>query len=184
MAAADDSSSSKPADEPVRFALASSFNLAALRARAARLPNESLNSPPRLVLALSTRLVPALAGSARFIREMRPMLTMPRCRSLPRVFGTLVLGESLTVDLVALPLEAAFAPLWNISLPGSAALVLLQKNESAPLLAACCESAGVKFTHVEELVSALDLRSPESVATLIVATLRFAADPSARSSAP
>ena len=112
------------------------------------------------------------------------MLTMPRCRSLPRVIGSLLLGESLSVDLVALPLEGAFAPLWNISLPGSAALVVLQKSESVPLLAACAEAAGVKFTHVEELVSSLDLRSAESVATLVVAALRFAADPSARSSAP
>jgi hypothetical protein len=164
------SSTRKP--QSVRpITLAAVANLSALRTRVARITSPGFTSPPRLFFALAARDAPVLAGSLRHLEEIRHNLTTPRSPSLPRGLGSLSLGENLVIDLLALPVDETFAPLWMLVLPGAAAVVSLRGDARSALLHACCDAAGTKLIDARDLVATLDVGSPPEVARLLAAAL-------------
>lgn len=166
--------SSRRAASSEALSLAAVTDVPSLCARVARLSTPGFSSHPRLVFALAAREVPAFLGSLRQIEEVRPTLTVPRCPSLPRHTGALWFAEGLVVDLVALPLEPTFAPLWSLALPGAVVLVSLRHDASAGLLQTCCADAEIPFVDARSLVAPLELSYPRCVAKLLAAAIQSA----------
>jgi hypothetical protein len=160
---------------PERISIGVVANLPEIRARVARLTRPGFASTARLFFALSAREIPVLASSVRQLEEARPTLTAPRCHSLPRSVGALALGENLALDLVGLPLDEAFAPLWALALPGAAAVVKLRDDPAVALLKACCDDAGVPLVDASSIVNPIELGSALSVAALVAAAIHAAA---------
>lgn len=151
--------------------LTSVADLGDLRARVARLSSPGFSAQPRLLFALAAREVTAFTSAARQLSELRPSLSVPRCPSLPRHVGALWFGEGLVVDVVALPLDPAFAPLWALVLPGAVALVSLRHDAASPLLARCCAEAELPHLDAKALVQPLEIGSPSCVAKLVAAAI-------------
>ena len=70
--------------------------------------------------------------------------------------------------------ETAYCPLWNLSLPGSAALVTLGHELTEALEEATC-LAGVLLLDAETLLGHIDEGDPRQMAALVRATLESAA---------
>ncbi len=61
---------------------------------------------------------------------------------MPHVLATLRVGESAELELVGLPILEAYAPLWALTLPGTAVLIRMDSAREQGLDAAC-EAADV-----------------------------------------
>jgi hypothetical protein len=148
--------------------------LPVLRSLVTRLTRAGFAPPPRLVIAAEERRFPALAHSIRRITDaVAPPESAPRA-SLPRLLGTLRLGDGVDLALIGLPTEPTFAPTWALALPGVAAVVRLDGAGGA-VLEAHCHAVEAMLIDAESLTSALDLAVPAQVAALVRAALEMAA---------
>jgi hypothetical protein len=130
--------------------------------------------PPRLVIAAEERRFPALAHALRRITDaVAAPDTAPRV-AVPRLLGTLRLGDAVELALIGLPTDAAFAPTWSLALPGVAAVVRLD-GAGGEGLEAHCHAVEVMLIDAESLTGALDLAVPAQVAALVRAALEMAA---------
>ena len=148
--------------------------LPVLRSLVMRLTLAGFAPPPRLVIAAEDRRFPALAHSIRRITDaVAAPESAPRA-SLPRLLGTLRLGDSVELGLVGLPTDLTFAPTWALALPGVAAVVRLD-GAGGSVLEAHCHAVEVMLIDAENLTGALDLAVPAQVAALVRAALEMAA---------
>lgn len=148
--------------------------LPVLRSLVVRLTLAGFAPPPRLVIAAEERRFPALAHSIRRITDaVAAQESAPRV-ALPRLLGTLRLGDGVELGLVGLPTDTAFAPTWGLALAGVAAVVRLD-GAGGSVLEAHCHAVEVMLIDAESLVSALDLAVPAQVAALVRAALEMAA---------
>ncbi len=148
--------------------------LPVLRSLVMRLTLAGFAPPPRLVIAAEERRFPALAHSIRRITDaVAAPETAPRA-SLPRLLGTLRLGDGVELGLVGLPTDLTFAPTWALALPGVAAVVRLD-GAGGSVLEAHCHAVEVMLIDAENLTGALDLAVPAQVAALVRAALEMAA---------
>ena len=148
--------------------------LPVLRSLVMRLTLAGFAPPPRLVIAAEERRFPALAHSIRRITDaVAAPETAPRA-SLPRLLGTLRLGDGVELGLVGLPTDLTFAPTWALALPGVAAVVRLD-GAGGSVLEAHCHAVEVMLIDAENLTGALDLAVPAQVAALVRAALQMAA---------
>ena len=93
---------------------------------------------------------------------------------IPHVIATVRLGDDVSLDLVALPLVAAYAPLWPMALAGSAIVVRLDDAAETALNEACI-AAEITIAEANALVGALDEGNAVHVANLVRAALEGAA---------
>jgi hypothetical protein len=148
--------------------------LPVLRSLVMRLTLAGFAPPPRLVIAAEERRFPALAHSIRRITDaVAAPESAPRA-ALPRLLGTLRLGDSVELGLIGLPTDLAFAPTWSLALPGVAAVVRLD-GAGGSVLEAHCHAVEVMLIDAENLTGALDLAVPAQVAALVRAALAMAA---------
>jgi len=164
---------------PEPLTLATVVELAVLHACVARLARPGFAAPPRILFALAEAEIPALAGSVRLLEEVQVTLAAPRLTALPKSLGTLWLSEEVGIDLIALPLSEAYAPLWSLVLPGASAVVLLTREDgiAMALLKARGGAHRIKLIDAQALVSPLDIASQADVAVLLAAAIRAAAEP-------
>jgi hypothetical protein len=85
---------------------------------------------------------------------------------VPHLLSTLRLGDGVELDVIALPLVPAYAPLWPMALAGAAVTVRLDDGATQPLDEACA-SVGVPILDAAAVFGALDDSSPVQVASLI-----------------
>lgn len=149
-------------------------DLGVLRALVQRLTPKGFLPPPRLVIAASPRRMVALAHAVRYIEGAVTPADVPPRAALPRVFGTLRLGEGMELALVGVPVDDTFAPLWGLALPGAAVVVRIDMAGGAAF-EACCEAAEARLLEAERLVTPLDVTLPASVASLVRTALEAAA---------
>jgi hypothetical protein len=148
--------------------------LPVLRSLVMRLTLAGFAPPPRLVIAAEERRFPALAHALRRITDaVAAPDTAPRV-AVPRLLGTLRLGDAVELALIGLPTDAAFAPTWSLALPGVAAVVRLD-GAGGEGLEAHCHAVEVMLIDAESLTGALDLAVPAQVAALVRAALEMAA---------
>lgn len=158
-------------DDIDQIPLASLLQLPVLRGLVSRLSSGGFVSPPRLIFAIEASSMPALADAVLRIMEAEVTTDAPICAGVPRTLGIIRLGTDLDLELVGLPAEDIFAPIWSLVLPGAVAVVHLACAETSAL-EACCEAASVKLLDAETLVPNVELDAPSKVAELLQATLQ------------
>jgi hypothetical protein len=154
--------------------LASPEQFPVLRSLASRLERAGFAPPPRIVVAMTPQRLPMLAYSMRRITDVVASSESPARAPLPRLVGTLTLGEGVDVAIIGLPTDEAYAPTWALALPGSAAGV---RGGVVPraALEAHCEVVEVRILDAEQLVADFDPTLPVQVASLLRAALEAAA---------
>jgi hypothetical protein len=145
-----------------------------LRSLVTRLARPGFAPPPRLVIAAGMKGVRTLAHSIRRIMDIVAPAEPPPRAPLPRLLGTLRLGDDVEVAITALPTDEAFAPTWSLALPGAAAVIGLE-DAAVAALQAHCEAVEVMLIGARTLVDPLDIAVPADVAALLRAALEKAA---------
>jgi len=136
--------------------------LAALAKRAVR---SGYRGAARVVVAATAqRLVTLMHATGRIADAIVPTETVPAA-PVPYTLATLRLGEA-DLEVVGLPLVEAYAPLWGLVLPGSAALARIELTASEALDTACSVAA-VPMLEAGSLLREGDEADPEQVATLL-----------------
>ena len=152
--------------------------LPVLRSLVTRLTRAGFAPPPRLVIAAGVRRMASLVHAIRRITDaLAPTEQLPTA-SLPRLLGTLRLGDGVDLALTGLPVDDAFAPTWTLALPGAAAVVRLS-GAGGRALEAHCEAVEVMLIDAESLMGSLDTAVPAQVAALVRSALEMAARGSA-----
>ncbi|HVY46776.1 MAG TPA: hypothetical protein VHB21_12905, partial [Minicystis sp.] len=148
--------------------------LPVLRSLVRRLTRLGFAPPPRLVIAAGVQRMPALAHAVRRIGDAVPPSDLPPRAPLPRLLGTLRLGDGVELSLTGLPTDPTFAPTWALALPGAAAVVRLHEA-GGRTLEAQCDALEVTLIDAESLMGALDVAVPGQVAALVRSALEMAA---------
>jgi hypothetical protein len=153
------------ASSAVRVELADAERMAVLSALAKRAVRSGYRGAARVVVAASMqRLVTLMHATARIADAVVPTETVPAA-PVPYALATLRLGEA-DLELMGLPLVEAYAPLWGLVLPGSAALARIELTASEALDTAC-SIAAVPLLEAGALLREGDESDPEQVATLL-----------------
>jgi len=141
-----------------------------LRASASRAKSAGFSGAARLVfaatparLAVFSHTVLALADA---FAPQEPTPSVP----VPYVLATIRLGDGVELDIVALPLVPAYAPLWPMALAGAAILVRLDEAASQSLEEAC-GAVGLAILDARAIFGTLEESSPVQVASLIKTAL-------------
>ncbi|HYJ08808.1 MAG TPA: DUF4388 domain-containing protein [Polyangiaceae bacterium] len=153
------------ASSAVRVELADAERMAVLSALAKRAVRSGYRGAARVVVAASMqRLVTLMHATARIADAVVPTETVPAA-PVPYALATLRLGEA-DLEVMGLPLVEAYAPLWGLVLPGSAALARIELTASEALDTAC-SIAAVPLLEAGALLREGDESDPEQVATLL-----------------
>jgi hypothetical protein len=153
------------ASSAVRVELADAERMAVLAALAKRAIRGGYRGAARVVVAATTsRLVTFMHAIARIADAVVPTETVPAA-PVPYALATLRLGEA-DLEVMGLPLVEAYAPLWGLVLPGSAALARIELTASEALDTACAVAA-VPVLEAGSLLREGDEADPEQVAKLL-----------------
>ena len=96
--------------------------------------------------------------------------SLPRPIPIPHSIATVRLGDDVDLELVALPLVPAYAPLWSLALAGSAIVVRLD-DAAGSALTEVCAAAELPVLDAQILVGALEEASVAQVASLVRAAI-------------
>lgn len=153
------------ASSAVRVELADPERMAVLAALAKRAVRSGYRGAARVVVAATTqRLITLTHAIARIADAVVPTEALPAA-PVPYALATLRLGEA-DLEVVGLPLVEAYAPLWGLVLPGSAALARIDLSSSDALDTACSVAA-VPLLEAGELLPEGEEADPEQVAILL-----------------
>ena len=156
-----------------RVSLAGTDELHLLCALAARARLPGFEGAARLVFAGTPGRLAVFAHTALCLADTVGAEVAPTV-PVPHTIATMKLGDDMSVDLVALPLVPAYAPLWPMALAGSAVVVRLDDAAQVALDDACA-AAEVEVAEAALLVGSLDEGNAAHVASLVRAALESAA---------
>lgn len=158
----------------LRVELAEPDQLSVLSAIVRQLKRPGFHGNPRLVFFSSPpRLSASLHALGRISDSLLGTETAPAAPVAYRL-ATLRLADGQELDVLGLPNNLAYCPLWNLTLPGCAAIVTLGTDLSE-LLEEAATLCGVTLLDAETLVGHLDEGDPRQMAALVRATLESAA---------
>jgi hypothetical protein len=158
----------------IRVELAETEQLSVLSAIVRQLKRPGFQGNPRIVLFASPpRLSASLHALGRIADSLLATETAPSAPVAYRL-ATLRLSDGQELDVVGLPNNLAYCPLWNLTLPGSAAVVTLG-TEQSEMLEEAAILTGVTLLDAETLVGHIDEGDPRQMAALVRATLESAA---------
>jgi CheY-like chemotaxis protein len=156
--------------ETQRVPLVGTDQLHLMRALVSRAAAPGYEGAARLVfagtpsrLAVFTHAALCLADA---IAASEPAPPVP----IPHSIATIRLGDDVDIELVALPLVPAYAPLWPLALAGSAIVVRLD-DAAGSALTEVCAAAELPVLDAQILVGALEEASVTQVASLIRAAI-------------
>ncbi len=149
--------------------------LQVLAALVKRLTRDGFSGGARLVFAGEPRRLAALGHAVGRIAQASVPAGAAPTTPVPHVLAVLQLPEGAELELFGLPLVDAFGALWGLSLPGSAAVVLLSGAQSA-LLDEVAGLLGTPVIDAEALVGELDEASSLQAAALVQSALQYLAD--------
>jgi CheY-like chemotaxis protein len=153
---------------------ASPEQMPVFRSLVTRLTRAGFAPPPRLVIAGNVKRMPALAQAVRRITDAVVPSEGPPRAALPRMLGTLRLGDGVELGLTGLPVEDSLSPTWALAVAGAAAVVRLG-DAGGEELDACCAAMEVMLIDADSLMTPLDAAVPAQVAALVRAALEMAA---------
>ncbi len=141
-----------------------------MRALVSRAVVPGYEGPARILFAgTPSRLAVFAHAALRLVDAFAPAevaTTIP----IPHAIATIRLGDDVDVDLIALPLVPAYAPLWPLTLAGSAIVVRLD-DAAGSALSEACAAAELPVLDANVLVGALEEGSVGQVASLIRAAI-------------
>lgn len=154
----------------VRVLLADPEQMSMLAAVVKRLQPQGFRGDTRVVIAANSKRVGAVAHAARRIADAVPPAESTPAPPVPHLLATLHLGDGVNLDLLGLPMVASFAPLWQLSLAGAAA-VLRIGDADVPELDRACSVAEVPVFDAAALLGDVDEADPAQVALLLRSVL-------------
>lgn len=153
------------ASSAVRVELGDAERMAVLSALAKRAVRSGYRGAARVVVAATLqRLLPLMHAIGRIADAVVPTEAVPAA-PVPYALATLRLGEA-DLEVMGLPLVEAYAPLWGLVLPGSAALARLEQT-AAEALDTACSIAAVPVLEAGPLLAEGEEADPEQVAALL-----------------
>jgi len=127
----------------------------------------------RVVLCASPARLATLARATLRIGAFRPPPEEAPLVPVPHTLATMPLGEDLDLDLVALPLVPAYAPLWPLALSRAHSVVRLD-GAAARLLDEACSQTDRRHVDADDLVPGFTEDDEERVAELVRAAVEKA----------
>ncbi len=149
-----------------RVQLCGADQLHLVRASAARARAAGFVGPARVVFAATASRLAILGHTVLSLADAVPPPDPAPPLPVPHLLSTLRLGDGVELDVVALPLVPAYAPLWPMVLAGAAVAVRLDEGATGPLEEAC-SSVAVTILDAQAVFGELDESSPVQVASLI-----------------
>jgi hypothetical protein len=149
-----------------RVQLCGADQLHLVRASAARAKAAGFNGAARLVFAATASRLAVLGHTVLSLADALAPADPTPPLPVPHSLSTIRLGDGVELDVVALPLVPAYAPLWPMALAGAAVAVRLDEGAAQPLEEAC-GSVSVTILDARAAFGQLDESSPVQVASLI-----------------
>ena len=156
----------------LRVELADPERLTVLAALAQRVAPTGFEGMPRVGLAGSQQRLAAVLSSLARMSDATVASDVPAAPT-PHPLASLRLTESVSLELVGLPLVDAFAPLWGLVLPSLVAVARLD-DEPFETLEAGCRLASVPLVDGQPLLGPGGEADPEKLAMLLRVTLERA----------
>ncbi len=141
-----------------------------LRASAARAKSAGFSGAARLVFAATPARLAVFSHTVLSLADAFPSAEPTPSVPVPYVLATIRLGDGVELDIVALPLVPAYAPLWPMALAGAAILVRLDEA-AAQSLEEACGAVGVPILDARAIFGTLEESSAVQVASLIKTAL-------------
>ena len=141
-----------------------------LRAAASRAKSAGFSGAARLVFAATPARLAVFSHTVLALADAFPPQEPTPSVPVPYVLATIRLGDGVELDIVALPLVPAYAPLWPMALAGAAILVRLDEAASQSLEEAC-GAVGLAILDARAIFGTLEESSPVQVASLIKTAL-------------
>jgi len=141
-----------------------------LRASAARARSAGFTGAARLVFAATPARLAVFGHTVLSLADAFPSAEPTPSVPVPYVLATIRLGDGVELDIVALPLVPAYAPLWPMALAGAAILVRLDEA-AAQSLEEACGAVGVPILDARAIFGSLEESSAVQVASLIKTAL-------------
>jgi hypothetical protein len=141
-----------------------------LRAAAARARVAGFGGPARIVFAATPSRLAVFGHTVLSLADAFPSSEPTPSVPVPYVLSTIRLGDGVSLDILALPLVPAYAPLWPMALAGASVVVRLDEAAAGPLAEACA-SVALTVLDAKSIFGALDESSAVQIASLIKAAL-------------
>lgn len=154
------------AHESGRVQLCGPEQLHLVRASAARARAAGFRGPTRLVFAATPARLAVLGHTVLSLADAVASPDPAPALPVPYALATLRLGDGVELDVVALPLVPAYAPLWPMALAGAAVIVRLDEGAAEPVEEAAA-AVGVAILDAAEVFGEVDESSAVQVATLV-----------------
>ena len=149
-----------------RAQLCGADQLHLVRASAARARSAGFAGAARLVFAATPSRLAVLGHTVLSLADAVPARDPIPALPVPCSLATLRLGDGVELDVVALPLVPAYAPLWPMALAGAAVVVRLDDGAAQPLEEAC-GAVAVPVLDAAAFFGVVDESSPVQIASLI-----------------
>ncbi len=146
---------------------------AALAEKVRRYAAVGYEPPLRIVFAATPGRLGGISHALGRFAESLP-LAPPSMLVAPYPLARLSFADDVTLDLVALPLVAAYAPLWPLYLAGAHAVIILDEAARQPLDAVCDERGIVRVEAAKIVATASapgSSAAPEEISVSLVASL-------------
>jgi CheY-like chemotaxis protein len=124
----------------------------------------------RLVFAGTPSRLAVFAHAALCLVDAIPSPESSPTLPIPHPIATVRFGDDVDLELVALPLVPAYAPVWPLALAGAAIVVRLDDAAGSALTEACA-AAELPVLDAQMLVGALEEGSVAQVASLVRAAI-------------
>lgn len=141
-----------------------------LRASAARARSPGFSGPARLVFAATPARLAVFGHTVLSLADAFASPEPPPAAPVPYPLATIRLGDGVELEVVALPLVPAYAPLWPMALAGAAVLVKLDEA-AAQSLEEASRSVVVPVLDARAIFGTLEESSAVQVASLIKTAL-------------
>jgi CheY-like chemotaxis protein len=158
------------AHETHRVPLVPTDQLHLVRALVSRATAPGFNGAARLVFAGTPTRLSVFAHAAIWLADAIAASETPPTVPIPYAVATVRLGDDIELELVALPLVPAYAPLWPMTLAGAAIVVRLD-DAAGSALAEACAAVDLPILDAQSLVGALEEASVSQVAGLVRAAV-------------
>jgi hypothetical protein len=141
-----------------------------VRAAASRARSPGFSGPARLVFAATPSRLAVFGHTVLALADAFPSQEAAPSVPVPYLLATIRLGDGVELDVMALPLVPAYAPLWPMALAGSAVVVRLDEAAARSLEEACA-SVSVPVLDARDIFGSLEESSAVQVASLIKTAL-------------
>jgi hypothetical protein len=156
--------------EMQRVPLVGMEQLHLIRALVSRAAAPGYEGAARFVFAGTPSRLAIFAHAALSLVDALPSTEPAPAIPIPYTIATIRLGDDVDVEIVALPLVPAYAPIWPLALAGAAMVVRLD-DAAGSALAEACAAAELPVLDAQVLVGAMEEGSVAQVASLVRAAI-------------